>query len=358
MDAPSEVTPPPTPPAAAKRSYTFLIVSLFLVFLAATAAVIWATRPPPSTTIYQQSNVVAAGFRIPVIHKLDPKFTDADGDLLADVPTDPSKLIDPPTLEFSFIAVEDPEPYKKRWKGFCDYLSKETGKPVEYLSVTSNNEEMAAMRDGKLHVAAFNTGGVPPAVNECGFIPICALPSGDTGALTHTDIIVPSDSPLQKVEDLKGHELTLTSPDSNSGCKAPLVLLRANFGMQGVADFSLRYSSSHETSIAGIASHKYEAAAVASDMLGRQIAAGAITPGQFRTIYESESFPTAGLGYVYNLKPELAKKIRDALLSFDWAGTPLEKDLSSSRQTKFVPINYKNDWSLIRRIDDEMGAPQ
>ena len=340
-----------------KQSHLGLIVSIVVVFLVAIGVTVWVMMPPPKTTIYDQANAIAAGFRVPVVHKLDPMYTDTDGDLLADVPTDPKKLIDPPRLSFCYVAVDDAEAYKKRWKGLCDYLSQATGKPVDYLMVTTAHDEGIAMRDGKLQIAAFNTGSVPMAVNTAGFIPICALPSGDNGALSHTDIIVPIDSNMQRPEDLRGRELTLTAPDSNSGCKAPLVLLRSNFGLQGVADFNLRYSFSHEASIAGIVSHKYEAAAVASDMLGRQIAAGVITPGQFRTIYESESFPTAAIGYVYNLKPELAKKVHDALFSFDWAGTPLEKDLSSTRQTKFVPINYKNDWSLIRRIDDEMGSP-
>ncbi len=89
-----------------------------------------------------------------------------------------------------------------------------------------------------------------------------------------------------------------------------------------------------------------EAAAVAADMLSRiPVASGAIKPDQYRTIFISESFPTAGLGYVYNLKPELAQKIRDALLSFDFKGTSLEEEFSSAKQTKFAPVNYKEDWS-------------
>ena len=91
-------------------------------------------------------------------------------------------------------------------------------------------------------------------------------------------------------------------------------------------------------------------------MLGRQMAAGTVTAQQIRVIYKSESFPTAGLGYVYNLKPELAKQVKDALLTFDWKGTSLEQFLNSGTKTQFVPVNYKQDWSLVRQIDDEMGA--
>ena len=41
------------------------------------------------------------------------------------------------------------------------------------------------------------------------------------------------------------------------------------------------------------------------------------------------------------------------MLSFDMKGTSLEADFGSDGATKFVPVNYKNDWALIRRIDEE-----
>ena len=105
----------------------------------------------------------------------------------------------------------------------------------------------------------------------------------------------------------------------------------------------------------GIASKQYQAAAVASDVLQRDLAAGAIKQSEFRSIYRSGSFPTAGLGYVYNLKPELAAKIKDAMLNFDWTNTSLAKEFAASGQNKFTAVNYKDDWALVRKIDDEIG---
>src|SRR5262249_27182026 len=105
-----------------------------------------------------------------------------------------------------------------------------------------------------------------------------------------------------------------------------------------------------------IAAKQYQAAAVASDVLQRDLGRGMIKEGDFRSIYKSDSFPTAGLGYVYNLKPELAAKIKDAILHFDWKGTSLEKQFTESTgQSKFVPVNYNDDWSLVRKIDNEIG---
>jgi phosphonate transport system substrate-binding protein len=345
------------PPIARHAMRPAWLLMMSCTVAAAIGLGLWVKYYRVSTVADPRMGLVASGFNDPVVHKLAPQFTDADGDMVADAPTDPAKWIDPPVLHFCFVATDDAETNRKNWQAFSDYLSKATGKPVEYLLVTSTHDELKAMQAGDLQVAGFNTGNVPTAVNLVGFVPVCAIPTFDGGDITHTDIIVPADGPIQRPQDLKGKELTLTDLDSNSGCKAPLVLLRNNFALQPLTDLLLRYSHSHEASISGIASHKYEAAAVADDMLCRQLASGGIKADQYRIIYRSDSFPTAGLGYVYNLKPTLARKVRDALLSFDSKGTALEGVLNSSKRTTFLPVNYKNDWSLIRWIDDQMGTP-
>jgi phosphonate transport system substrate-binding protein len=348
----------PTNSAASKSTNPVVLILIAAVIAACITTLLWNNyfRAAPAADF--DINHTGTGFNAPVQHKLDPKFTDASGNLVADPPSDQSQLIDPPTIRFAYIEEDDPAKEKAAWKPFMDYLAKETGKPVVYQMLTGSNDLLKSMRDGQLDVAGFNTGSVPTAVNLCGFNPVCAVPTTEGTALTRSLIIVPASSDIQSPADLRGHELTLTEIGSNSGYKAPLVLLRSEFGLEPLRDVMLRYSGSHEASIEGVADGKYAAAAVAEDMLSRETAAGKIKPTDYRVIYSSEAFPTAGLGYVYNLKPELAAKIKDALLTFDFKGTPLEQMFSGATQTKFLPVNYKNDWSLIRRIDDEMGVEE
>jgi phosphonate transport system substrate-binding protein len=294
------------------------------------------------------------GLSRPVVNKLADTFTDVNGNLVADAPTDPAKQIDPPTLTFSFVATENPDQYKDAFKELMTAITLATGKTVEYLPIEKTEDELKALSDGKLHIAAFGTGTVPTAVDACGFVPVCRLGGGKEEGY-HMLIIVPANSDLQHLPDLKGHELGVTEPSSNSGYKAALVLLSQDVGLLPGRDFSLRFSGGQDASIAHIADGSYQAAAVASDVLDRAVAQGKIKPSQYREIYRSELFPTAALGYVYNLKPELAAEIKNVLLNFPWQGSGLEKLLGPSGQNKFVPVNYKNDWALVRRIDDAMG---
>jgi phosphonate transport system substrate-binding protein len=289
--------------------------------------------------------------------KLGERFTDADGDLVADQPKDAKELVDPPTINFSYVATTDPEIFRERFKEFVAYLSKEVGRPVEYNLYNSPEEELRALFDGKLHVAGINTGNIPSAVNQCGFVPFCGLASEQGVASYQMQIIVPADSPIEKIADLKGKELTLTEPGSNSGFKAPLVLLSKE-GLQPGRDYVIRYSGGHRESIDGIAKKTFRAAAVASDVMKRSLADDPplIKKEQFRVIYQSENFPTAGFGYVWNLNPELAEKVKKAFFSFQWKGTGVEKEFGASEQTKFVPISFKSDFAGVRQVDDAIRA--
>jgi phosphonate transport system substrate-binding protein len=183
---------------------------------------------------------------------------------------------------------------------------------------------------------------------------VCKLATADGNATLQTQIIVPAESPIKAIEDLRGRELTLTEPNSNAGYKAPVILLRDR-GLEPERDYIPRFAVEYDNSIKGIASNEFQAAAVASDVLERAVARGDISKAHYRVIFESEKFPTACFGYAHNLKPELAAKVREAFDSFQWAGTSMEKEFAQSNQGRFVAANFKDDWSLIRRLDNEIG---
>jgi len=93
---------------------------------------------------------------------LDDRYCDADGDLIADIPTDPSEWLDPDTLIFAFTPVEDPAVYKSAWSDFLVNMEAVTGKKVVFFPVQSNAAQIEAMRSGRLHIAGFNTGTPVP----------------------------------------------------------------------------------------------------------------------------------------------------------------------------------------------------
>ena len=289
---------------------------------------------------------------------MDPRFKDADGDMVADAPTDPKEFVDPSTLVFAYTPVEDPAVYAKVWDGFIDHLAKVTGKKVQFFPVQNNAAQIEAMRAGRLHVAGFNTGSNPLAVNCAGFVPFTLMASKDNRFGYEMEIITYPGSGIEKIEDIRGKRMAFTSETSNSGFKAPSALLREQFKMEAGKDFTPVFSGKHDNSILGVANKDYPAAAIANSVKLRMEARAVVKPEQTKVIYKSQTFPTTGYGYAYNLKPELVEKIKQAFFTFNWEGSELAKEFNKAEppQEKFMPITFKQHWQVVRDIDKAMGV--
>ncbi|MFE8032658.1 phosphate/phosphite/phosphonate ABC transporter substrate-binding protein [Thiohalocapsa marina] len=287
---------------------------------------------------------------------LDARFTDADGDLVADTPEDPAQQSDPKVLVFAYTPVEDPAVYADVWAGFLEHMEQITGKRVQFFPVQSNAAQIEAMRAGRLHVAGFNTGSNPLAVNCAGLVPFAMMAADDGSYGYEMEIITYPGSGIERVEDIKGGKLAFTAPTSNSGYKAPSAILKNEFGLVAERDFEPVFSGKHDNSIIGVANKDYPAAAVANSVLSRMIARDVIEPDQIVSLYTSQTFPTTGYGYVYNLKPELQEKIKQAFFSFPWEGSALQAEFAQSGEAKFIPITYQQHWDVIRAIDAANGV--
>jgi phosphonate transport system substrate-binding protein len=287
---------------------------------------------------------------------MDPRYSDTNGDLTADPPADPKDWLDPDVLIFAYTPVEDPAVYAKVWEGFLKHMEEKTGKRVQFFPVQSNAAQIEAMRAGRLHVAGFNTGSNPLAVNCAGFVPFAMMASADGSYGYEMEIITYPGSGIEKVEDIKGKKLAFTAPTSNSGYKAPSAMLKAEYGLEAEKDFEPVFSGKHDNSIIGVANKDYPAAAIANSVLRRMLARGVVQPDQVVSLYKSQTFPTTGYGHVYNLKPELADAIKEAFFSFPWEGSALAAEFEQSGESQFIPIDYKTHWDVVRRIDTAMDV--
>jgi phosphonate transport system substrate-binding protein len=279
---------------------------------------------------------------------LDARYVDNNGDLVADAP---ARTINPTTLLFAYTPGEDPALYGNAWTGFLRYLEKTIGRRIRFYAAQSNTAQIEAMRAGRLHIAAFGTGAVPIAVNCAGFAPF-AIMGGDRGILGYEmEIITHPGSGIKTLADLKGRRLAFTSPTSNSGFKMPSVLLQSEFGLEANRDYSVVFAGRHENSVLGVAHRDYDAAAIANEVMHRMMARKVVQKDQIVTVYKSSTFPTAAFGLAYNLDPQLARSIHDAFFSFPWAGSGLAKEFATLGVSKFMPITYRNDWAVVRKVD-------
>ncbi|MGK0282846.1 MAG: phosphonate transport system substrate-binding protein, partial [Patiriisocius sp.] len=198
------------------------------MFIRKTTLTLW-----PLASLFAASLLVSANISAADCPRgdLDKRYCDVNGDMVADLPEDSADWVDPKTLVFAYTPVEDPAVYKEAWSDFLDHMEAVTGKKVQFFPVQSNAAQIEAMRSGRLHIAGFNTGSNPLAVNCAGFRSFVIMGREDDTFGYEMEIITYPGSGIEKVEDIKGKTLAFTSPTSNSGFKAPSAILKAEFNM-------------------------------------------------------------------------------------------------------------------------------
>ncbi|WP_254512638.1 PhnD/SsuA/transferrin family substrate-binding protein [Anatilimnocola floriformis] len=358
--------------AASNKSAKFSFKSLLFVAIPAIVVVLGVfgllysqaqrETPPPVDFLA----IVKLALRSP--KRLSQSLTDKNGDLVADAPEDPALWLDPETLEFEILG-RDLASETQQWSDFVSHLQQVTGKQVhltlrpEPTSLSSSEATPPTLQQardfhaGKIHLACLNTGAVTLNVNEGGAVPFCVM-ADEAGKFGYEmEIIVPADSRVTKVSQLKGAEkVFFASMYSHSGFKAPLMILWNDFNLQPERDYTPVFVSGQEQAIEVIAKNRGDAAPVASDLLRRIIGRGDVAEKSIRSIYKSKAYPPACFAYAHQLKPELAEKVKTAFLEFRWAGTSLEKAYAAAQQSRFVPASYQNDWQSVRDIEDQVSS--
>ena len=320
-------------------------------------------RPAPITTLIA-GFVAAAGLSLTLFGAspvqaadcanqgdLDEQYCDANKDLVADLPTDPSKLKDPSTIVFTYTPVEDPAVYAKIFDPFTKHLAQCSGKKVVFFQVQSNAAEIEAMRSGRLHVGGFSTGPTAFAVNVAGAIPFAVKGTEKEYQGYNLIVIVKKDSAFKTLADLKGKRVAHTAPSSNSGHMAPMALF-PNEGLAPEKDYKVLFSGKHDQSVMGVNGGDYDAAAVASDVFERMAHRGQVKEEDFRIIYRSPKFPTSSFAIAHDLKPELSKKILTCFYDYRF---PKEMQEAFAGADRFFPIEYKKDWEVVRKVSEAAG---
>ena len=285
--------------------------------------------------------------------ELDTAYCDENKDLVADAPKDAKRLKNPSTLVFAYTPIEDPAVYANLFKPFQEHLQACTGKKVVYFTVQSNAAQIEAMRAGRLHVTGLASGQVGFAVNLAGAVPF-AIKGDQSGPRTYTQVvIVKKDSPFHKLSDLKGKKVAHTAPSSNSGNLAPRALFPAE-GLTPDKDYKVLYSGKHDQSLMGVVNGDYDAAPITSDIYDRFINRGIIKDGDLRIIYKSGRFPTSAFAYSHDLEPQLAEKVRKCFFDYRFSAEMKKEFLGDDR---FLPVSYKDDWALVRKVAEDSGTP-
>jgi len=245
------------------------------------------------------------------------------------------------TLRISAIPDEAPTELQRKFKPLGEYLQKETGLAVEFTPVTDYAAVVEGLANGKIDLAWL--GGFT-------FVQAKLRTQGQARPVVQraedekftSKFIVPIDSPIKNLAELKGKTFAFGSPSSTSGHLMPRFFLLQD-GINPESDFkAVAFSGAHDATVAFVAAGRADAGVLNASVWTKLVDAGNPNAAKVRVLATTPPY------YDYNwtvrpgLDAALVKKLTDAFLKLDPANPAHQEILALQRATKFIPTQASN----------------
>jgi len=219
-------------------------------------------------------------------------------------------------LRIGFIPAEDSRAMVRQSQDILDIVAKQTGLKVEAFVGSDYNGTIEALRNGHVDVALLGPFSYILATTQAPVEAFAVTVIAKTMQPSYKSIIIArKDSPINSINDLKGHTYAFVDPGSTSGYMVPA----AAFNTAGITpekDFKqVMYSGGHDATIVAVGEGKVEAGSVADRIFERGCAKGLADCSKIKIVWESPAIWNDPVLYRKNMSEDLKKKIREAFYS-------------------------------------------
>jgi phosphonate transport system substrate-binding protein len=231
----------------------------------------------------------------------------------------PSTSANPPTpatLRFSVQPTQDRLEQERIIAPLDAHLEKVLGQPVEFLIAKDYQDSVDMLFDGRANAAYIGAASYFEALERGAKVrPLVAPIDRYTARPWYRScILVPANSPIKSLEDLKGKRVGFVSRSSTSGYLKPLAALR-KLNIEPDRDFAqVIFGGTHDRTEALLGK---QADAIATNLATytRWKQQGKLTAQATRMLWQSDPSPHSPVLISENLPPELVEKLTEAFLT-------------------------------------------
>lgn len=265
-----------------------------------------------------------------------------------------------PVITIGATVTENQAATEARFLPLGDYFQEKFGVEMRVQQASDYAAVVQALTAG--HIQLARLGGSSYAAgyidSEGGIEPV-AVPAELDGSLGyHSVLIVRSDSPYQKLEDLKGKSLAWADPNSTSGYLVPMVSLRSN-GIEPKEFFGETvFSGGHEQSVIGVLNGTLDSAftwtskddntgqlrmMMDRDMLKRE---------DVRVVWESPLIPNPLYVVPSDLPADMKKDLEEFFLNLHKERPELADAAASGRTSGFVVATHDMYSPVVEAVQE------
>lgn len=253
------------------------------------------------------------------------------------------------TVGFSSVSTENQSATQARFKDVAVAFKERTGVEMRIYTASDYAGTIQALTGGQIHMAQLGGSGYASAWIDSGAMvePLVANKEVDGSLGYHSILIVKSDSPYKKLDDLKGKTLAWADPNSTSGYLIPLVSLRGA-GIEPDKYFGKTlFSGGHEQSVLGVINGQFDSAFTWSSkghnagQIAAMLKRGVLKLDQFRVIWESPLIPNP----LVIVRKDMPADMKKDLLAF-WTelhvkSPEVAEAAARGKTAGFVPVTHE-----------------
>lgn len=250
-------------------------------------------------------------------------------------------------IGFGVIPVETQTQTSDTMDGFAAYASEKLGVPVKIFTATEFIGVNNALIAGQIDMAWTSPSAYSGSWMECGGCvqPLVTATDKDGNLGYNSVLIVKTESPYQKFEDLEGKVVARTDPNSNSGYLVPTVEF-SRMGKPVDKFFNSPVSGGHTQSVLGVLDGVYDAAftwTTKGDGYGQlrtMIDKGLLDRSKIRVIWESDIVPPPPLIVRSDIPADLRAELTDLFVNLHKENMALAEAVAKGATQGFVPADH------------------
>ena len=234
-----------------------------------------------------------------------------------------------PVFRYGILGGENEADRLTNYECFKENLSKKLGVPVELYPASDYAGVMQGLLAGTLDAAGLGSSGYAGIYleNPDAVTPLVTQKQTDESTGYYSVLYVRSDSPYQKLDDLKGKSLAFADPNSTSGYLYPSVELKLQ-GYDPTTFFgSTGFAGGHEQGVIAVLDKQYDSGVTwtsgvgdksegyTSGNLRKMVDKGALKMSEIRILWQSNLIPNGPEVIRTALPEELRSEYKNFLIA-------------------------------------------
>ena len=265
----------------------------------------------------------------------------------------PASADTPAVLKFGIVSPAKPSRIYADWALFAAYLSKQMHMPVEIVIPKGMGQVQAFAENGDMDVFYINAYTFYRLQEAKVAEPLVQMRNLRGNIMSHGTFLVRADSPVQKIEELRGKTIALISPLGAGSYLAPRAFLNKH-GLKIEQDVKVIYTQ--DLLRAAYMVMLSEVDAVVMCAVSYDIVDSKVELGEMRHIAETDDFAEPIIAMRTGFDAHLAERLREVLLHM--AETPDGKralaPLEDMKVSSFIPYDPAAE-EMTRVLIEEGG---